>query len=126
MKKTDMSKGVKFDDNKARFDLIPVYPQHEVAKVYTMGARKYQDNNWRKGLRWGRAFAAMLRHLFAFWGGETRDPESGLHHLAHVVFGCYSIMEFEFTHPEFDDRPVKGVEFCGKTQSKSKRRPSRS
>jgi hypothetical protein len=33
-----------------------------------------------------RYFAALMRHLTAWWDGERADPESGLHHLAHA--GC--------------------------------------
>jgi hypothetical protein len=52
----------------------------------------------------------MMRHAWAFWGGETYDPESGLHHLAHAVFHCFSLIEYGVIHPEFDDRPVsRGV-----------------
>ena len=28
-------------------------------------------------------YSALLRHLFAWWGGEDRDPESGFSHLDH-------------------------------------------
>jgi hypothetical protein len=37
--------GLKFDEGKLRFDLIPIYPLEELARVYTIGAKKYGDYN---------------------------------------------------------------------------------
>ena len=79
--------GHKADAGKPRPDLLPPLAVLEIAKVLEFGARKYAPDNWRKveGWRWRYAGAA-LRHLFAWLGGEARDPESGLLHLAHA--GC--------------------------------------
>jgi len=96
--------GIKFDKGKERFDLLPVLPLMEVAQVYTMGAEKYEDRNWEKGMKWSRIFAAMLRHAFKYWAGEVRDKENGQHHLASVVFNAFALMEYERTYPELDDR----------------------
>lgn len=99
--------GIKRDRGKLRFDLIPVKPLFKVAEVYTIGAVKYDDRNWEKGIKWGRIFAAMLRHAWNWWRGEKLDPEDGQHHLASVVWCALTLMEFEETHPELDDRVVK-------------------
>jgi hypothetical protein len=104
MEKGDKVECLKFDGEKLRFDLVPPLPLEQLVKVYGMGAKKYKDHNWRRGLRWSRAFAAIMRHLWAWWKGETHDPESGISHLAHAAWGCFSLMEYEQTHPEFDDR----------------------
>jgi hypothetical protein len=100
----ELKEGVKFDQGKNRYDLIPGYPLDELAKIYTYGTTKYDDNNWRKGLAWGRLFGAMMRHAWAFWRGQSLDPESGLHHLAHAAWQCFALMEYERTKPELDDR----------------------
>lgn len=99
------AKGVKHDQGKLRFDLIPVSPLKKVVSVYTMGARKYADRNWEKGLSFSRCFAALMRHAWDFWTGVDRDPEDGQHPLASVVFYALAMMEFQETHPELDDRP---------------------
>ena len=96
--------GVKFDGDKSRYDLIPGDALDELAQVYTYGTIKYDDNNWRKGMRWGRMFAAMMRHAWAWHRGEKRDQESGLHHLAQVAWYCMGLINYERTHPELDDR----------------------
>ena len=100
----DKSPGVKYDSGKIRFDLIPVWPMQQLATVYTMGAAKYADHNWRKGIAWSRVYAALQRHLNSFWGGEDLDRESGLCHLAHAAWGCLTLLEFTKTATQHDDR----------------------
>lgn len=76
------------------------------ADVYTRGAKKYDDNNWRKGLKWSRILGAMMRHLLWYMAGEKYDPEDGQHHLSSIAWGANALMEYEFTHPELDDRYI--------------------
>ena len=100
------SPAVKHDAGKLRFDLIPPDPLKQVAAVYTFGAKEYGPRNWEKGLEWGRAYAAVMRHMWAFWAGEDNDPESGLSHLAHAAWGCFALMYYSVHHPGLDDRGV--------------------
>lgn len=71
---------------KPRFDLVPWEAIEEIAEVLTYGAAKYEAHNWARGARWGRYYAGLCRHIFAWWSGQDRDPETGLSHLAHA--GC--------------------------------------
>lgn len=96
--------GMKKDAGKLRYDLIPVRPLAEVARVYTIGAAKYEPRGWEKGMAWGRIWGAMLRHSMRWWGGEKFDPVDGQHHLASVAWCALALMEYEETHPELDDR----------------------
>lgn len=97
----------KDDAGKLRFDLIPVVPLEELARVYTLGAVKYADRNWEKGLDYSRVYGALQRHATAWWKGE-RDhevvPGQRAHHLASVAWCALALMEYERTHPERDDR----------------------
>lgn len=82
-----MSAGRKFDSGKARWDLLPLNAVRAIVEVLTLGAEKYADHNWQKVEPFeGRYFAALMRHLEAWRGGERLDPESGHPHLAHA--GC--------------------------------------
>ena len=99
-----MAEGIKADTGKLRYDLIPPGPLNELANVYTIGASKYAARNWEKGLTWGRVFAAMMRHAWAWWGGEKHDLIDGQHHLSSVAWCAFALMEYEDTHPELDDR----------------------
>ena len=80
-----MSNGVKHDQGKLRYDLIPVEAQAEFVKVLTFGAEKYSDNGWKEVEPKSRYVAAAMRHIEAHRGGEKRDHETSLPHLAHAV-----------------------------------------
>ena len=86
---------VKYDQGKIRYDLIPVGPLENIAKVYTMGAQKYGDRNWERGLSTDRLYAAMMRHAQEWRKGITCDPESGLPHMAHVAWNAIGIDYFD-------------------------------
>ena len=81
-----MTEGMKNDrlDGKTMYELVPIEAIEEIGKVMTYGAGKYAPNNWQK-VDQKRYYAALLRHLFAWFKGETHDPESGYHHLSHVI-----------------------------------------
>ena len=73
-------------DAKDPWDLVPWGAMRQVVRVFKFGAEKHSPDGWRtaKDAR-RRYFAASMRHLNAWWLGETKDPESGLHPLAHVI-----------------------------------------
>lgn len=96
--------GFKYDDGKLRMDLIPPSAIVSLAKALTHGAEKYVDRNWERGLSWGRVYAALQRHLNAWWNGEETDRESKLHHLEHAICNLAFLIEFQHTHPELDTR----------------------
>lgn len=82
----DDNQAIKYDSEKIRVELLPYNALLEIAKVMTIGAKKYGDNNWRKGMLWSRLYGACLRHLIAWYEGQDKDEETGLLHLAHA--GC--------------------------------------
>ncbi len=84
--------GKKNDADKARFDLIPPEAMKQLAEVLTFGCDKYSARNWEHGIAAGRLFAAIQRHLWAYWGGEPLDPESNLSHLAHALAGIVMLV----------------------------------
>ena len=91
-----IEEGRKYDADKLRYDLLPIYPLEEIVAVLTYGARKYDDNNWRKVKPLAdRYYAAALRHITAWRRGEKLDSESGKHHLAHAMCCLIFIMEAE-------------------------------
>jgi len=96
--------GIKYDEGKLRYDLIPGDALESLVEVYTFGSKKYDDNNWRKGLSWNRVFGAIMRHLWAWFRGEDSDKESGLPHLAHAAWGCFTLLSLAKTNIDYDDR----------------------
>lgn len=100
-----LTEGTKFDADKIRFDLLPPESLEEIARVFTFGARKYDDRNWEKGIAWGRVFGAAMRHMWAWWRGEEKDAETGLSHLAHAGCCVMFLLWYEKRRRQFDDRP---------------------
>ncbi len=84
--KPKLSQGVKHDQNKRRFSLFPTRTLYAIVDVLEYGARKYEEDNWRKvpDSR-KRYYDAAMRHINDWWMGETHDQESGHHHLAHAA-----------------------------------------
>ncbi len=96
--------GVKYDAEKLRWDLLPMALVEQVVGVLTYGAKKYDDENWRKvDNQRSRYYAAAMRHIVAWWLGERNDPESGFHHLAHAM--CCLIFLLEGEHANTSNRP---------------------
>lgn len=96
--------GIKNDQGKPPMELLSNIALTEIAKVMEFGSRKYAAHNWRRGLAWSRVLGAAARHLFAFIGGQDKDPETGLSHLAHLGCCVMFLLEYEQTHKSFDDR----------------------
>jgi len=92
-----------------RFDLIPISALTQLARHYGVGARKYADNQWRKGYEWSKSYAALQRHLTAWWAGEDIDEETGSSHVAAVAWHAFTLLTFIEEHPDFDDRFITAL-----------------
>jgi hypothetical protein len=102
--KMSNNEGLKFDSGKSDVSLLSPVALIKIAQVMDFGKKKYAAHNWRKGLAWSRCIAAAMRHIFAYLGGEDKDPESGLSHLAHAGCCIMFLLEFEETRKDLDDR----------------------
>lgn len=76
--------GLKYDQDKIRWDLLPFDSLDEVAKVLTFGAKKYKPNSWQ-GVEEERYKAALGRHYSAYMQGEELDSDSNLPHIVHLA-----------------------------------------
>jgi hypothetical protein len=111
---TKLKEGTKYDGDKARWDLVDMDTVQEMADILTFGANKYDDRNWEKGIKYGRVFGALMRHLSSWWmsklrGQDGTDPETGRSHLTHAQCCLHFLASYERrgTYEEFDDRPYK-------------------
>jgi hypothetical protein len=100
-----MSEGRKFDADKLPWHLLPPDAIEEIVRVLEFGANKYGDRNWEKGMAWNRPFAALMRHMWAWWRGEDRDPETGITHLAHAGCCILFLLAYERRGVGDDNRP---------------------
>jgi hypothetical protein len=84
--------GIKFDQDKPDYSLVPFAAFDEVVKVLTYGAKKYDRHNWRhvEDIRYQ---AALMRHFSAYMQGERNDPESNINHLAHMACSVLFLLQ---------------------------------
>lgn len=67
-------------DDKPRYDLIPLAPLQRLAELYSRGAQKYGDRNWQKANsqdELDRFHASAFRHFIQFMKGD-RDEDHGI------------------------------------------------
>lgn len=128
------AKGGKKGSKLARFDLIPTEVLWELAEHYGKGAAKYTeygpctcdapegadhqggcgaltvvssgDRNWELGTDWNLNYAAALRHLNQFWGGEDLDDEMGSKHVIAAAWHCFALAYHMIHHRDLDTRPT--------------------
>lgn len=101
---TDPETGGQKGRKPEEYAFIPPGALAEVARVYGMGAEKYDPWNWAKGYPYSWSLSALYRHVEAFRRGEETDSESGLPHLAHAAFHLFTLMEFRNNNLGTDDR----------------------
>lgn len=99
-----MSEGVKHDQEKVRLELIPPELLFAVGEILTFGAKKYADRNWEKGMKWGRVFGALMRHLWCWWRKDSIDAETGKSHLWHAACCIAFLITYEQRKLGEDDR----------------------
>ena len=88
--------GRKFDGNKLEYGLIPPLALKAIVEILTIGAQKYERDNWKHvpdGKR--RYFDAGMRHLWDSKCGEKYDEETNKSHLAHAICNLMFLLEKE-------------------------------
>jgi len=103
-KTTPSPEGRKDDSAKSRLDLIPPEAVFALGEILSYGAEKYSARNWEAGMSWGRVFGAAMRHLWAWWGGERNDAETGRSHLWHALCCIAFLVAYEERNTGTDDR----------------------
>ncbi len=100
--------GLRYNEGKARFDLLPPEALEALAHHYGRGAAKYEARNWERGMAWCKCFASMMRHAWAWMRGEDVDPETGSHHMIAVAWNAIAIFTYATRQIGEDDRPQGG------------------
>lgn len=100
------AEGVKYDDGKVRFSLLPWDAIEMVAWVFTRGAQKYAPRNWEKGMAWSRIYDGMMRHATSWYQHrQMLDTETGLRQIAQVAWAALVLCAYELRGIGTDDRP---------------------
>jgi hypothetical protein len=100
----DIDKALRYNEGKLQWSLVDFDSLEGLVRVLEAGAKKYSKNNWRKGMPVTQVSESLMRHLFAFLGGENVDPESGCRHISHVMCNAMFLEYILREKPHFDDR----------------------
>jgi len=80
--------------------LLPPLALAEVVKVLEFGAKKHSPHGWRDNSH-GTDIGAFNRHHDTFMANsDIRDPESGLHPLAHAICRLMFMLDRELESKE--------------------------
>ena len=96
-------------EGKAPLERLERSADEQVALVLQHGADKYGARNWRKDkIRVSTYVAAVRRHIGAINDGEDIDPDSGMHHMAHIGANVHVFLDALAHDMVIDDRMVDG------------------
>lgn len=92
-------------EGKNPLEFVPLATLEGAARVLQHGAAKYGRRNWRLDpIKASTYQGAFLRHLTAYYEGETDDPDSGENHLSHVMANCMVMLDAALAGKLIDDR----------------------
>lgn len=100
----------KFDTGKPMVHLVRPEFILGIAKGLTYGFKKYGEKRGDinflrdKGHSYTKIYDSLQRHLLAWVGGESIDPESGIHHLALAGANLMFLFTYEHSNKGVDDR----------------------
>jgi hypothetical protein len=77
-------------DDKPRPDLISPFAEERQGHWLRMGAAKYAERNWEKGMPFSRCVASLRRHVMKYQQGK-RDED----HLAAIMFNAMALIHYE-------------------------------
>lgn len=107
----DPAVGVKHDKDKPEWHMLPLKEVEEIVRVLGFGKKKYDEDNWKNGIRYSRLWDATMRHLVAWNQREDLASDSGISHLAHAATNLLFLMWYQNNlGKEWDDRPNPTVE----------------
>lgn len=88
------------DENKPRYSLVPPRVLKRIVMIYTLGAIKYGDHNYQKGMPYSRYLDSAGRHIEDFRDGKTNED--------HLAQACWNLMGIMF-HQEYGPEGLDDV-----------------
>jgi len=88
------------DENKPRYSLVPPRVLKRVVMIFTLGAIKYGDHNYQKGMPYSRYLDSAGRHIEQFRDGEEDED--------HLAQACWNLMAIMF-HQEYGPEGLDDV-----------------
>ena len=98
--------GLRYNTGKLKWSLVSWKALAPMVRVLMFGAEKYDDHNWKKGLKYTEVTESLQRHLNAFIEGENDDPESKLSHVGHILCNAMFLSYMSMYKKDMDDRYI--------------------
>jgi hypothetical protein len=98
--------GDRFNTGKLKWSLVSWKALAPMVRVLMFGAEKYDDHNWKKGLKYTEVCESLQRHINAFIEGEENDPESKLSHVGHILCNAMFLSYMSMFKKDMDDRYI--------------------
>jgi hypothetical protein len=98
--------GLRYNTGKLKWSLVSWKALAPMVRVLMFGAEKYDDHNWKKGLKYTEVTESLQRHLNAFIEGEENDPESKLSHVGHILCNAMFLSYMSVYKKDMDDRYI--------------------
>jgi hypothetical protein len=95
------------DVDHLRYDLISPVGLRRLAARYALGAERYGDHNYLKGMEASNVINHLMAHLEKFRAGRRDDDN-----LAAIAWGAFTLMHYEETRPhlmDIDSYPLRSV-----------------
>ena len=100
----DLKKGIKEDEEKDRWDLLPRGTIVQVVKAFTFGIKGRSPGDWKdvdEARR--RYYNSAKRHIEDWWNSDGIDNASGLPSLAHACCCLLILMWFDLQNQKEKD-----------------------
>lgn len=94
-------------EDKTRYELIPLDCLEDIARLYTVGAKKYGEDNWQylpNGYE--RYRGALLRHMYAA-SNEEFDKETNIRHEAAMAWNAIAMLWFRKHKTKDNDSKIQ-------------------
>jgi hypothetical protein len=99
-------KGERENKGKLRWSLVSRKALAPMVRVLMFGAEKYDDHNWKKGLKYTEICESLQRHMDDFLDGDDNDDESKLSHVGHILCNAMFLSYMFLFKKDCDDRYV--------------------
>lgn len=99
-----MELGTRENDKKLKWSLVSWRALEPMVRVLMFGATKYDDHNWKKGLKYTEITESLQRHMISFLDGHDRDKESKLLHVGHILCNAMFLSYMVLFRKDLDDR----------------------
>ena len=96
--------GLRFNEGKLKWSLVSWKALEPMVLVLMFGAEKYDDHNWKKGLKYTEVCESLQRHLNAFIEGADNDEESKISHVGHILCNAMFLSYMFLFRKDLDNR----------------------